>query len=82
MKTFYHLIFLYAFLISCNKKEECIIIEDKYEYNGEYYFYFLDNNFNKPLSQNNSSIDVDPVGSGKVSKEVYDNYKSGDQYCY
>ena len=65
------------FLFSCNKKEECIIIEDKYESNGSYYFYFLNNTIN-----NNNSLDVDPLGTGKVSKEVYDDYTIGDKYCF
>ena len=71
------MIFLSLFLLSCTKKEECIIIEDKYESNGSYYFYFLNNTIN-----NNNSLDVDPLGTGKVSKEVYDDYTIGDKYCF
>jgi len=76
------LIFLHALIFSCNKKEDCIIIEDKYETNGTYYFYFINNSYNQPFSNNNSSLDVDPLGTGKVSKEDYDNYKIGEEYCY
>ncbi len=76
------LIVLFAFIFSCNKKEECIIIEDKYESNGTYYFYFLNSQINQPFSNNNSSLDVDPLGTGKVSKEEFDNYNVGDKYCY
>tara|TARA_X000001036_G_scaffold329567_1_gene308225 strand:+ start:431 stop:628 length:198 start_codon:yes stop_codon:yes gene_type:complete len=65
-------------LFSCTKKEECIIIEDKYESNGSYYFYFLNNRINN----NNNSLDVDPLGTGKVSKEIYDSYKIGQKYCF
>tara|TARA_B100001996_G_scaffold234958_1_gene181377 strand:+ start:92 stop:352 length:261 start_codon:yes stop_codon:yes gene_type:complete len=79
---FFSLIFLFAFIFSCDKKEECIIIEDKYESNGTYYFYFLNNQINQPFSNNNSSLDVDPLGTGKVSKEEFENYNVGDKYCY
>ena len=82
MNRFFSLIFLFAFIFSCDKKEECIIIEDKYESNGTYYFYFLNNQINQPFSNNNSSLDVDPLGTGKVSKEEFDNYNIGDKYCY
>ena len=70
-------IFFFIFLFSCTKKEECITIEDKYESNGSYYFYFLNNTIN-----NNNSLDVDPLGTGKVSKEIYESYKVGDKYCF
>jgi len=82
MNRFLSLIFLFALIFSCNKKEECIIIEDKYESNGTYYFYFLNNQINQPFSNNNSSLDVDPLGTGKVSKEEFDNYNIGDKYCF
>ena len=75
-------IFLFIFWFSCTKKEECIIIEDKYESNGTYYFYFLNNQINQPFSNNNSSLDVDPLGTGKVSKDDFENYNVGDKYCY
>jgi len=82
MNRFLWLIFLFACIFSCNKKEECIIIEDKYESNGTYYFYFVNNQINQPFSNNNSSLDVDPLGTGKVSKEEFENYNVGDKYCY
>ena len=82
MNRFFSLIFLFAFIFSCDKKEECIIIEDKYESNGTYYFYFLNNQINQPFSNNNSSLDVDPLGTGKVSKDEFENYNIGDKYCY
>ena len=82
MNRFLGLIVLFAFIFSCNKKEECIIIEDKYESNGAYYFYFLNNQINQPFSNNNSSLDVDPLGTGKVSKDDFENYNVGDKYCY
>ena len=82
MNRFFSLIFLFAFIFSCDKKEECIIIEDKYESNGTYYFYFVNNQINQPFSNNNSSLDVDPLGTGKVSKEEFENYNVGDKYCY
>ena len=82
MNRFLCLIFLFACIFSCNKKEECIIIEDKYESNGTYYFYFVNNQINQPFSNNNSSLDVDPLGTGKVSKEEFENYNVGDKYCY
>jgi len=27
-------------------------------------------------------LDVDPLGTGKVSKEEFENYNVGDKYCY
>lgn len=79
---------LIAFLIlllpfSCKQERDCEIIRNKDEVNGIYYFYFRPNYF--PNSQANNigagGINTEYV-SGKVSKELYDQYDVGDEYCF
>ena len=77
------IIFIFIFLISCSKEKECHNIEIKEESGGDYYFYF------RPNYRTNSQLNfVSGVGlnseyaSGKVSKEVYDEYAIGDEYCF
>ena len=82
MKIFTPFLLLFIFFLSSCKREECVIIEDKYISNGFYYFYFIDNSISDPISPNNSFLEVSPLGSGKVSKEDYENYKVGEEYCY
>ena len=69
--------------LSCRKEKECEIIRNKEEVKGIYYFYFRPNFF--PNSQSNSigagGINTE-FASGKVSKEVYDQYAVGDEYCF
>ena len=76
------LILIFIFSFSCSQDEECVVIRDKTEESDSYYFYFSTNYL--PTSQsNNMPGGIDSrYGSGKVSKEIYDKYDIGDEYCY
>ena len=77
------IIFILIFLISCSKEKECLNIEIKEESGGNYYFYFRPNY--RPNSQSDfisgTGLSSD-YASGKVSKEVYEDYVIGDEYCF
>ena len=73
------------FFLSCNKKDDCVKIEDKKEINGFYYFYFKASGLGNSQGNGNISsggFSEDRWGSGKVSKEVFDSHNIGDEYCY
>ena len=76
------LILIFIFSFSCSQDEECVVIRDKTEESDSYYFYFSTNYL--PTSQSNNMLGgIDSrYGSGKVSKEIYDKYNIGDEYCY
>jgi hypothetical protein len=75
------LIFLLSF--SCNKERECEIIRNKEEVNGIYYFYFRPNYLPNSQASNLGRAELGTqYVSGKVSKEVYDQYAIGDEYCF
>ncbi len=84
--TRYILILLFVLFLNCNKKDDCVKIEEKKEINGEYYFYFKANMSGTSYTDNQgntySGSSEDRWGSGKVSKEVYDSHNVGDEYCY
>ena len=76
-------ILIILFILSCNSEQECEIIRDKDEVNGNYYFYFRSNFL--PNSQANNiggTGFASQYASGKVSKEEYDKYAVGDEYCF
>ena len=71
------------FLISCSKEKECVTIEIKDESEGNYYFYFRHNYRSNSQTNYLSGVGLNSeYASGKVSKEVYDEYLVGDQYCF
>ena len=82
MKRFI-LIFLSS--LSCSKDKECVIILNKEEVKENYYFYFRPNLNYLPNSQANSlgspGLNAN-YASGKVSKELFDQYNIGDEYCF
>tara|TARA_B100000900_G_C20475144_1_gene673061 strand:- start:355 stop:615 length:261 start_codon:yes stop_codon:yes gene_type:complete len=80
-------ILLVVFLIfaGCAKDEECVILLNKEESNGNFYFYFRPNLNYLPRSQPNSigspGLNAN-YASGKVSRELYDQYSIGEEYCF
>ena len=78
------ILFLF-FLISvcCSKQEECVIIRNKEEMKGDYYFYFRPNYFpNSQLNDIGGNGLTTDFAPGKVSQEIYDQYEVGDEYCF
>ena len=79
-------IFFLLFFNSCTKKTECITIEEKREVNGNFYFYWVDDNWvaNNGLNSG-STLDTsgvpDRYASGQVSAEDYAAFSIGDRYC-
>lgn len=71
------LFFIAIIVFGCSKETGCVKITLKEETNGKYYFYW---------GNRNNALDVDedvpsqPL-SGSVSKEVFDAYEIGDEYC-
>ena len=79
----YIFLLIIFFHFSCSKEEECVVIRNKSEIKGEYYFYFRPNYF--PNSQSNTlgGVGLSPdFASGKVSQEIYNQYEIGDEYCF
>ena len=81
----YFLLVIFLISVGCAKDEECVILLNKEEANGNYYFYFRPNLNYLPRSQTNSigspGLNVN-YASGKVSKEIFDQYGIGDEYCF
>ena len=76
-------IFVFLICLCCGKEQECVIILNKEEVKGNYYFYFRPNYF--PNSQSNSIGGAglnNNYASGKVSQELYNQYDIGDEYCF
>lgn len=75
------LLFLFLILAQCNS-DDCIEIEAKRAFDGNYYFFFGD-----PASFTNNTLDQagyvpDSQQSGEVDQKTYDQYQVGDTYCY
>ena len=67
--------FLFSiFLISCLKETDCIIIQDKYGGNGNFYFEWDRNGIGAENGQSN-------FRTGSVSEEEFNQYEIGDTYC-
>ena len=64
---------LFCLLISCTDQTECIVIFDKYEGNGNFYF-----EWDRSNGLNSSNFQL---GTGAVSEEIYNQYDIGDTYC-
>jgi hypothetical protein len=81
-KNLIHFLFIVFLFISfsCNK-DECVIITNKLLLEEEFYFYF-DTDYKRTGSSNSDPSNFSPIGSGKVSKDVYEKYSVGDEYCY
>ena len=83
----YFLVILTIFFFNCNKKDDCVKIEDKREIDGFYYFYFKASGIGSSYTDSQGNVSTggfaeDRWGSGKVSKEVFDSHDIGDEYCY
>jgi len=81
----YFPIFLIMLFVYCDKKDDCVKIEEKKEINGLYYFYFKAHFSSTSYTDNQGNSyqsSQDRWSSGKVSKEVYDSHNIGDEYCY
>ena len=77
------ILFFAIFFLSCSEDKECVIIRDKEEVEGNYYFYFSVNYYNTPQYNNIAGGGIDnQYASGKVSKKVYDDHSVGDEYCF
>ena len=67
----------YLFFISCDTSNECGDIIDKYTtLTGKYYFTLV----NRSGAQTSSNIGG-AGGEAEVTKEVYDSFNIGDEYC-
>jgi hypothetical protein len=69
------LFFIAIIVLGCSKETGCVKITLKEETNGKHYFYW-----------GNNVLGVDEEGAsqpltGSVSKEDFDAYEIGDQYC-
>ena len=75
--------------INSNKIEQADLIllntcsiREKAEESNSYYFYFS-TNYLSTTQPNNLMGNIDSrYASGKVSKEIYEKYEIGDEYCY
>ena len=70
MKKFLFISFL--LILSC-KDNDCGDIVDKYERDGKYFFTLTRGN-----SNNNNS---EGGGQAEVSRETYESFKIGEEYC-
>ena len=71
MKKVVCLLLFTSILVSCEKKDECLIIREKASQNGEYYFI-----------DRSGLVDENTVaGQVNVSLEVFNQYSIGDEYC-
>tara|TARA_B100000902_G_scaffold331503_1_gene328944 strand:- start:1055 stop:1303 length:249 start_codon:yes stop_codon:yes gene_type:complete len=76
------ILLIFIFFFSCSNDEECVIIREKAEKSNSYYFYFS-TNYLSTTQPNNLMGNIDSgYASGKVSKEIYEKYEIGDEYCY
>ncbi len=82
MKKLIFLLFLF-FLLACQVSEDrCGIVIQKVEIENSYYFVLQTdeyiNYYNTPSQPN---LPDDGVRQGLVSKEIYDKFEIGDEYC-
>ena len=70
MKKFLFISFL--LILSCNDND-CGDIVDKYERDGKYFFTLIRGNSNNTNSEGG--------GQAEVSRETYDSFKIGEEYC-
>jgi hypothetical protein len=70
-------------LSSCqNNNEKCGQIIQKAINNSIYYFIIqTDNDSNNYYDENSPRIPDDGIRQGSVSKEIYNSFKIGDEYC-
>ena len=61
------------FIFSCGQDKSCGKIVRKYILNGEYFFAM------KAFGGDSESDDI--LGDAEVSKETYDAFDIGDEYC-
>ena len=67
------LIFSVLLFSCCSKETGCVEIKDKGSGGGKYFFYW-----NEKLKNVQNQI---VIVSGSVSKEVYNSFEIGDEYC-
>ena len=81
---FYKILFLISALISCKKDDKCGVIIDKVIVENRYFFVFDSNDFNQfggvDINQTIYYI-PDNRSSGEVSRDVYNNFSIGEEYC-
>ena len=82
MKKLFLFLMMLSFL-NCQKEDErCGQIIQKVAQNAVYYFVLqTDENIRSYGDQNLPSIPDDGVRQGSVSKEVYESFEVGDEYC-
>ena len=71
------ILIIYLFFISCDTSNECGQIIDKYETLTEKYYFNL---INRTGTQTSSNIGG-AGGEAEVTKEIYDSFNIGDEYC-
>lgn len=69
------LFFIAIIVFGCSKESGCVKITLKEETNGKYYFYWGNNGLG--FDEDGASQPL----TGSVSKEDFDAYEIGDQYC-
>tara|TARA_B100001287_G_C22675804_1_gene527577 strand:- start:1994 stop:2266 length:273 start_codon:yes stop_codon:yes gene_type:complete len=71
-------------LLSCKKDDICGLIIDKVIIENRYYFIFDSDTFNQfgGTDVNETIYYVpDNRSSGEISKEIYNDFNIGDEYC-
>ena len=71
-------------LISCKNDDKCGVIIDKVIDENRYYFIFNSDDFNQfgGTGINQTMYYVpDNRSSGEVSKDVYNKFRTGEEYC-
>ena len=78
------LIALFMLNFGCVKDKECVLITDKQEMNGGYYFFFQQNQVYSGNSSQMLESDLNSNGyaSGKVDENVFLENNKGDEYCF
>ena len=70
------LIFIFIFTLSnCTKETGCVEITRK-EISGSNFLFFW-----KIENYDNVGLEAEPIPSGAVSEEIYNQYNIGDIYC-
>ena len=78
------IIVLFVLNYACVKDKECVVIADKQEMNGGYYFFFIENQVYSGNSSQLLQSDLNSNGyaSGKVEEDIFLKNNIGDEYCF
>jgi len=82
MPRFFFLLLMFVFF-NCQKEEQrCGQIIQKVNQNDSYYFVLQTDEYSRSYGDfTNPEIADDGIRQGSVSKEIYDAFEVGDEYC-